>query len=268
MAILSKLRFKYSIMPDVGVLVILIVMQSLLHEASHALAVIILGGDVDIIAINAFDPAQSYVAYRIAYSNYSELYQVIIKLLPHLLLGIIGSYLVHKGINRTKLAGKDAVDKYTDLLIGLLYLGIGIWWFLPLKYLNVGSYQQFDIPQAALHLSNFAHRHLPEQALILINLPPSQFQIRLLIFGLIGVSGMIYAGLWLSLGQGDHNLPELQRGAMVGFGGRVAGASRDRTDNPGSGAAPPQSRSAFPGLPPLRPPRSRQSPAIASRPGK
>ena len=77
--------------------------------------------------------------------------------------------------------------------------------------------QQFDIPQAALHLSNFAHRHLPERALILINLPPSQFQIRLLIFGLIGVSGMIYAGLWLSLGQGDHNPLVLQRGAMVGF---------------------------------------------------
>jgi len=169
------------------------------------------------IAINAFDPAQSYVAYGIAYSNYSELYQVIIKLLPHLLLGIIGFYLVHKGINRTKLAGKDAVAKYTDLLIGLLYLGIGFWWFLPLKYLNLTSYQQFDIPQAALHLSNFAHRHFPERALILINLLPSQFQIRLLIFGLIGVSGMIYAGLWLSLGQGDHNPLGLQRGAMVGF---------------------------------------------------
>jgi hypothetical protein len=201
MAILNKLQFKYSIMLDIGVLVILTAMQSLLHEASHALAVIILGGDVDMIAINAFDPAQSYVAYSIAYSNYSELYQVIIKLLPHLLLGIIGFYLVHKGMNRIKLAGKDAVDKYTDLLTGLLHLGIGIGWFLPLKYLNLRSYQQFDIPQAALYLSNFAHRHLPEQALVLINLPPSQFQLRLLILGLIGVSGMIYAGLWLSLGQ-------------------------------------------------------------------
>lgn len=233
MAILSKLQFKYSIMLDIAVLVILIVMQSLLHEASHALAVIILGGGVDIIAINAFDPAQSFVAYRIAYSNYSELYQVIIKLLPHLLLGIIGFYLVHKGINRIKLAGKDTVDKYNDLLVGLLYLGTGIWWFLPLKYLNLRSYQQFDIPQAALYLSNFAHRHLPERALILINLPPPQFQIRLLIFGLMGVSGMIYAGLWLSLGQGDHNPLGLQRGARLVLK-KVAGKGNEMSPSSGN----------------------------------
>ncbi len=216
MAILSKIQLKYSIMLDIAVLVILIVMQSLLHEASHALAVVILGGKVDAIVIKTFDPEQSYVAYRIVYSDYSDLYQAIVKLLPHVLLGIIGFYLVHKGISRIKLAGKDAVDKYTYLLIGLLYLDIGIGWFLPLRYLNLRSYQQFDIPQATLHLSNFAHLRLPERALFLSNLP-AEFQMRLLIFGLIGLSGMIYMGLWLSLGQGDHNPPRLQRGAAVGF---------------------------------------------------
>ena len=218
MAILSKVQFKYPIMPDIAVLVILIVMQSLLHEASHALAVIILGGEVDTIVIHAFDPEQSYVAYRIVYSDYSDLYQAIINLLPHVLLGLIGFYLIHKGISRIKLAGKDAVDKYTYLLIGLLYLGIGIWWFLPLRYLNLRSYHQFDIPLATLHLSNFAHRRLPEWVLFLSNLS-AEFQMRLLIFGLIGLSGMIYVGLWLSLGQGDHNPAGLQRGAAVGFDG-------------------------------------------------
>ena len=200
MAILSKVQFKYPIMPDIAVLVILIVMQSLLHEASHALAVIILGGEVDTIVIHAFDPEQSYVAYRIVYSDYSDLYQAIINLLPHVLLGLIGFYLIHKGISRIKLAGKDAVDKYTYLLIGLLYLGIGIWWFLPLRYLNLRSYHQFDIPLATLHLSNFAHRRLPEWVLFLSNLS-AEFQMRLLIFGLIGLSGMIYVGLGLSLGR-------------------------------------------------------------------
>ena len=203
-------------MLDIVVLVILIAMQSLLHEASHALAVIILGGEVDAIVIHAFDPEQSYVAYRIVYSDYSELYQAIVKLLPHVLLGVIGFYLVHKGISRIKLAGKDTVDKYTYLLIGLLYLGVGMWWFLSLKYLNLRSYLQFDIPQAALHLSNFAHLRLPERALFLSNLA-AEFQMRLLILGLIGLSGMIYVGLWLSLGQGDHIKPGLQRRAAVGF---------------------------------------------------
>jgi hypothetical protein len=272
MAILSKAQFKYSIALDIAVLLILFVMQSHLHEASHALGVIIVGGEVDTIVIKAFDPEQSYVAYQIVYSDYSELYHAIVKLLPHVLLGIIGIYLVHKGINRIKLAGKDAVDKYAYLLgashtcpascaalgnlgkhrgergvpprippgssrfprisdapyllIGLLYLGIGIWWFLPLRYLNLSPYFQFDIPQAALHLSNFAHLHFPEQTLFLSSLP-AEFQIPLLIFGLIGLSGMIYVGLWLSLGQVGPNPPVLQRGAAVGFekdrreGGRV-----------------------------------------------
>lgn len=216
MAILSKTQFKYPIMLDITVLIISIVLQSPLHEASHALAVIILGGEVDIVAINVFDAEQSYVAYKLAYSDYSELFQAIIKLLPHLLLGVIAFYLIHKGINRVKMAGKNATDKYTYLLISLLYLAIGSWWFLPLRYLNLRPYHQFDIPLTVLHLSNFARLRLPGWPLFLSNFP-AEFQMRLLIFGLIGLSGLIYAGLRLALSQGDYIPPARQRGATVGF---------------------------------------------------
>ncbi len=212
---LRKMQFKNPIILDIAVLVILIVLQSPLHEASHALAVIILGGAVDTIAINVFDPEQSYVAYRLAYSDYSELFQAIIKLLTHLFLGIIAFYLVHKGINRIKLAGKNAVDKYTYLLMGLLYLGIGSWRFLPLRYLSLRPYHQFDIPQATQHLSNFARFRFPEWALFFNHLP-AEFQMRLLIFGLIGLLGMIYVGLWLAFGQSDEIPLALKRGATAG----------------------------------------------------
>ena len=204
MAILNKRQFKYSIRHDIAVLVILIVTQSLLHEASHALAVIVVGGKVDAMVVHAFDPEQSYVAYRLVYSDYAELYHAIVKLLPHVLLGIIGFYLVHKGMNRLRQAGKEAVGKYTYLSIGGLYSGIGLWCFLPLRYLNLRFYHQFDIPQATLHLSSFAHSRLSEPALFLSNLP-SEFHVRLLVFGLISLSGMIYVGLWLSLLQVGHS---------------------------------------------------------------
>jgi hypothetical protein len=216
MAILNKIQSKYSMMWDIAILSILMVTQSLLHEASHALAVIMLGGEVDTIEINAFNPEQSYVAYQLAYSDYAELYQAIIKLLPHVLLGIVGFYLVHTGINRLKLAGQDTVDKYPPLFIGLLYLGIGLGWFLPLKYLHLRSSLLFDIPQAALHLANFVHLYFPEWTLFLNNLS-AQFQMRLLLIGLIGLSGLIYGGLRLTLGQGRHTLAGLHRGAAVGF---------------------------------------------------
>ncbi len=216
MAMLRKMQFKNPIILDIAVLVILIVLQSPLHEASHALAVIMLGGEVDAMAINVFDPENSYVAYRLAYSDYSELFQAIIKLLPHLLLGVIAFYLIHKGLNRIKLTGKNAVDKYPYLLIGSLYLGIGSWWFLPLRYLNLNPYHQFDIPLATMHLSNFAHWCLPEWTSFLGHFPV-EAQMRLLIFGLTGLAGMIYVGLWLSSGQGDRNPPAHQRGAAPGF---------------------------------------------------
>jgi hypothetical protein len=174
-----------------------------------------LGGEVDTIVINAFAAEQSYVAYQIVYSDYSELYHAFIKLWPHVLLGIIGFYLLHTGLNRLKLAGQDTVDKYPYLFSGLLYLGIGLWWFLPLRYLNLRSDLLFDIPQAALHLSNFAYLHFPERDAFFSNLSLG-FQMRLLILGLLGLSGMIYGGLWLSLGQGRRNLPYLPKGAAVG----------------------------------------------------
>ncbi len=48
------------------------------------------------------------------------------------------------------------------LPLGLLYLGVGALWFLPLRYvvilryLNMAPYIQFDIPQAAFHFLNLS----------------------------------------------------------------------------------------------------------------
>lgn len=159
-----------------------------------------LAGEVDTIAVNIFDPGRSYVLFMFSYSDYYELCQAITQLSPHIFLGIIGFYMCRKGINRIRLVSNNDPGKYADLLIGLLYLGIGAWWFLPLRYiailryLKMQPYIQFDIPQAAFHFLNFVRLFVPTMALNLSKIPVETV-VGILILGLTGLSGIFFFAL-------------------------------------------------------------------------